>query len=67
MKQFKIEITETLQHTIAINAETLEEALKKAREVYDNEGLDYADYIDTDFKENENAEQYETISDNYFK
>ena len=51
MKTYKIEITETLQKTIDICAETMEDAIMRAREMYEDEDvvLSAEDCIDTDF------------------
>ena len=48
---FKVEITETLQRTIEVEAEDLDDAISKAKEKYYNEEvvLDSEDYIDTEF------------------
>lgn len=60
MKTFYISITETLNKIVEVHAETSEEALQKAEEVYDNGEveLDYNDMVDTDF----NDETEETIN-----
>lgn len=51
MKEFNIEISETLQKVISIEAESEKEALKIAKEKYRNEEiiLDYTDFKDVDF------------------
>lgn len=52
MKKFNIEITETLQRQIEIEAEDYDEAIKIIKERYHNSEivLDFNDYIDTDFR-----------------
>ena len=52
MKTYNIEITETLQRTITINADNEGEALDKVQEMYDNEEivLDWSDYQDTEIE-----------------
>lgn len=51
MKKFTVEITETLQRQIEVEAADKNEAISKAREMYYNEEvvLDSGDYIDTEF------------------
>lgn len=51
MKKFTVEITETLQRQIEVEAEDENEAISKAEDMYRNEEvvLDSGDYIDTDF------------------
>ena len=51
MKKFTVEITETLQRQIEVEAADKNEAISKAREKYYNEEvvLDSGDYIDTEF------------------
>ena len=53
---YEIEIEETLQKVVKINANSLEEAIDIAREKYSNEEfvLDYQDYKNTDFREYRN-------------
>jgi len=48
---FKIEITETLQKTIVVNADDAEAAIIFARRLYSDEKivLDYRNYIGADF------------------
>jgi hypothetical protein len=48
---YNVEITETLQRTLSINAESADEAEDKARKLYRSAEvvLDYRDYIDTEF------------------
>ena len=55
-KNYEIEIEETLQKVVKINANSLEEAIDIAREKYSNEEfvLDYQDYKNTDFREYRN-------------
>lgn len=52
MKEFKVEITETLQKTITIIAENEQAALEEARSLYRDEEiiLDDSNYIDTEYK-----------------
>ena len=52
MKEFNIEITETLQRIVTIKANNESEAIDKVQELYDDEKivLDYSDYIDTDIE-----------------
>lgn len=52
MKKFNIEITETLQRQIEIEAEDYDEAMKIIKDKYHNSEivLDSNDYIDTDFR-----------------
>ena len=52
MKTYKIEITETLQKIIEIEATTQEEALMIAKKMYDEEKviLDSSDYVDKNIK-----------------
>ncbi len=51
MKEYKIEITETLQKRIIIKASNIKEALLKAEELYKDGKiiLDDTSYVDTDF------------------
>lgn len=51
MKRYYITITETLERTIDIVAESEEEALNIAEEEYQNgeHVLDYEDHVNTDF------------------
>ena len=51
MKKFNIEITETLQRQIEIEAEDYDEAMKIIKEKYHNCEivLDSNDYLDTEF------------------
>lgn len=52
MNSYNIEITETLQKTISILADSKEEAYKKAKILYDNASIILCvdDYIDTEFR-----------------
>lgn len=52
MKEYKIEIKETLQRTIKINAKSKEEAIRKAKEKYRNSEiiLGAEDFKNVDFK-----------------
>ena len=51
MKIFKIEITETLQKQVEVEADTEEDAISKIRNQYyqSNIVLDESNYIDTQF------------------
>ena len=51
MKEFKVEITETLQKTITIMAENETDAIEKAKESYYAEEivLDDSAYIETEY------------------
>ncbi len=51
MKEFKVEITETLQKTITIIAENEEAAIEEAKSLYYDEEivLDDSAYIDTEY------------------
>lgn len=53
MRKFNIEFTETLQKTIEIEAESLDEALTKAKEMYHNEEvvLTSEDFVDVEIDE----------------
>ena len=53
MKEFKIEIVETLQKTIVVLSDNLENAIDKVREHYYNGEivLDSNDFIETKFQE----------------
>ena len=50
--KYKIEITETLQKTIEVEANDLDDALLKVKHLYRDEKimLDDTSYIDTEFK-----------------
>lgn len=51
MNKYKLEITETSQKNIEVQASTEKEALDKIRKQYKEEKiiLDSSDYVDTDF------------------
>lgn len=59
MKEFKVEITETLQRTITIVAEDENAAIREARDLYFDEEviLDSDDYVGTDFEIVESEEK----------
>lgn len=59
MKEFKVEITETLQRTITIIAKDENAAINEAKDLYFDEEvvLDSNDYIDTDFEIVESGEK----------
>ena len=52
MKRFDVEITETLQRTVSVEAASQEEAERMVTEAWNNDdyGLDSKDFIDVDFK-----------------
>lgn len=52
MDKYKVEITETLQKTVEVEADNKEDALHKVMKMYKNAEviLDYNDFIDLDFK-----------------
>ena len=52
LKEYTVEITETLQRQIHIKASSGGEAISEVKRLYNNEEiiLDSSDYIDTDFK-----------------
>lgn len=52
MKEFKVEITETLQKTITIIASSESAAIEEAKSLYRDEEivLDDSNYIDTEYK-----------------
>ena len=52
MKKYTIEITETLQKQISVEANSYEEAERKVKEQYRNNDiiLDSDDYIDTNYQ-----------------
>ena len=60
MKTYYISITETLNKIVEVQAESSEEALRKAEDAYYNGEivLDSEDFVDTDF----NDETEETIN-----
>lgn len=51
MPTYKIEITETLQKQIEVEASSKEEAIKKTKEQYQNQEivLNENDYVDTEY------------------
>lgn len=51
MNQYIIEITETLQRQVSVEADSYEEAVKKVRKEYDEEEivLNYLDIVDVQF------------------
>ena len=53
MKEYKIEVTETLSRTIHIEAASRDEAVKKVKDMYRNEEivLDADDFIGVDIRE----------------
>ena len=53
MKKYKIEIKETLSRVIEVESDSLEDALIKTKEKYNNEEiiLSYADFIDAEIIE----------------
>ena len=52
MREYKVEVTETLSQVITVEADNEEDALDIVRDSYFNEELvlDSSDYIDTDFQ-----------------
>lgn len=52
MSKYKIEITETLQKVVEVEADSEREAEQKVKAMYKNEGivLDYNDFVNLDFK-----------------
>lgn len=52
MKKFKVEITETLQKIVEVEANNKEEAVHKVMKMYKNEEviLNDNDFIDVDFR-----------------
>lgn len=52
MKKFNIEITETVQRQIEVEADSYDEALKIVKQKYRNSEivLDSTDFIDTEFR-----------------
>lgn len=52
-KTYEIEIEEILQRVVEIKANSLEEAIEKVKDKYNNEDivLDYSDYFETKFNE----------------
>lgn len=52
MKKFYIEVTETLQRIVAVEAEDLEEAHERVEDwANEGEGLDYEDFVSRDFED----------------
>lgn len=53
MKTFYISVTETLNKIVEVQAESSEEALRKAEDAYDADGfeLDHDDFVDTEFED----------------
>ena len=51
-KKFTVEVTETLQRQVEIEAENEQEALQKAKELYRDEEiiLGWQDFIENDFQ-----------------
>lgn len=51
-KKFTVEVTETLQRQVEIEAESEQEALQKVKELYRNEEivLGWQDFIENDFQ-----------------
>lgn len=49
--KYQVEITETLQRTVEVEAESKSDAISKAKEQYNNSEieLDSSDFIDTEF------------------
>lgn len=69
LKEYEIEVEELLQKVVKIEANSLEEALDIAKEMYSNEEiiLDYNDIKDTSFKEfNEENEQEKSKKHKYY-
>ena len=52
MGKYKLEITETLQKIVEVEAKNEREAEQIVKEMYNNEDvvLDYQDFVDIDFK-----------------
>lgn len=52
MEKYKVEIIETLQKTVEVEADNKEDALHKVMKMYKNEEviLDYNDFVDLDFR-----------------
>ena len=62
MKNYVVEVTETLQRQVSVDATSYEEAVKKVRKEYDEEEivLNYLDIVDVNFKpveENEDNDE----------
>ena len=64
MKKFTVEITETLQRQIEVEAKSESDAISKVKEMYSNEEvvLDSGDYIDTEFEVLEKEEERKLIT-----
>ena len=58
MKTFYISVTETLNKIVEVQAESSEEALRKAEDAYDADEfeLDHDDYVDVEFEDEEGVE-----------
>lgn len=54
MKTFYLNVTETLNKTVEVQAETYEEAKEKVQNAYDNEEivLDYNDFVEYEIYDN---------------
>lgn len=65
MKKYLVEITETLQRNIEIEANSGEEAIKKVKEMYANQEvvLDSNDYIDNNFEVFVNEDEDKNIEE----
>ena len=62
MNNYYIAVNEILSRTVAIKADTIEEALKIAKELYKEEKivLDYNDYVDYEIEDlNQIADDFE--------
>ena len=57
MKEFEIEIKETLSRIIEIKAKSENDAFLKVKKMYNNEEivLDDSDFVDTEFIKNEDS------------
>ncbi len=53
MKTYYISVTETLNKVVEVQAESSEEALRKAEDAYDADEfeLDHDDYVDVEFED----------------
>ena len=51
-KKFTVEVTETLQRQVEVEADNEQEALQKAKELYRDEEivLDWTDFVENDFQ-----------------
>lgn len=58
MKKYFVSITETLTKVVSVNAESVNDAIKKVRGLYEGMDitLDDADYIGTDIKLEDNQD-----------